>query len=179
MSRIALVDPARTEGKTKQQLAAFESKLGVIPNMTRVMAQAPAALDGYVAFSGALGAGKLSAKVREQIALAVAETNLCRYCLGAHAAIGAKVGLTPAEIDAARRATAADPKAAAAVRLARAIVTQRGEVSDAELQKARAAGLGDGELLEVVANVALNLFTNYVNHVARTPVDFPEVAALA
>jgi len=179
MSRIPLVDPARTEGKTKQQLAAFESKLGVIPNMTRVMAQAPATLDGYVAFSGALGAGKLSAKVREQIALAVAETNLCRYCLSAHAAIGAKVGLTPAEIDAARHATAADPKAAAAVRLARAIVTQRGEVSDAELQKARAAGLGDGELLEVVANVALNLFTNYVNHVARTPVDFAEVAALA
>jgi uncharacterized peroxidase-related enzyme len=179
MSRIALVDPARAEGKTKQQLAGFESKLGFVPNLTRVLAQAPAALDGYVALSGALGAGRLSAKVREQIALTVAETNLCRYCLGAHAAIGAKVGLTQDEIDAARRATASDPKVAATVRLARAIVTQRGEVSDAELAKARAAGLGDAELVEVVAHVALNLFTNYVNHVARTPVDFPEVAALA
>lgn len=175
MSRIPLIDPATADGKNKAIFAAIQSKLGVIPNMTRVLAQSPAALEAYAQLSGALAGGALNAKVREQLALAIAESNLCGYCLSAHTVIGGKVGLSPTEVSSARKGSAADPKTDALVKFARAVVLQKGEVSDAALAQVRAAGARDGELVEVIANVALNLLTNYVNHVARTPIDFPEV----
>jgi len=175
MNRITQLDPATTTGQTRQLLDAVEKKLGVVPNLFRVLGNAPAALEGYLNFSGALAGGTLNARVREQIALAVAESNLCEYCLSAHAFIGGKVGLTAPEISAARQATAGSDKIDAILKLARSIVVERGEISEATFKGARAAGLSDGEIIEVVANVALNLFTNYVNHVSRTVVDFPAV----
>src|SRR5260221_9044833 len=175
MNRINQIDPAQATGKTKQLLDAVRTNLGVVPNLTRVLANAPSALEGYLNFSGALAGGSLSAKVREQIALAVAEGNECSYCLSAHTFIGGKVGLTEKDIADARHAYAAAEKTDAILKLARSIVGQRGEVSDTDLLRARTAGLTDSDVVETVANVALNIFTNYVNHVARTVVDFPEV----
>jgi uncharacterized peroxidase-related enzyme len=175
MNRINQIDPAQATGKAKQLLDAVQSHLGIIPNSTRVLANAPAALEGYLNFSGALAGGTLNAKVREQIALAVAEVNLCSYCLSAHTFVGGKAGLTDKDITDARHATAATDKTDAILKLARNIVVQRGEISDGELKTARAAGLTDGDIVETTANVALNIFTNYINHVARTVVDFPEV----
>lgn len=175
MNRISHLDPAQSTGKTKQLFDAVQSKLGLVPNLVRVLGNAPAALEGYLGLSGALAGGSLSAKVREQIALTVAESNLCGYCLSAHTFIGGKVGLTAEEIAGARRANATADKTDAILKLARSIVVQRGEVSDADFGKARAAGLTDGDIVETVANVAVNILTNYLNHVARTVVDFPEV----
>ncbi len=175
MTRFQLIDPASAEGKAKTLLDAVKSKMGLVPNMTRVMANAPAALDAYLQMSGALAGGALNAKVREQIALTVGETNLCGYCLSAHTLIGGKVGLPADEIASARRATSSDAKTAALLKFARALVLQKGEVSDAAIAETRAAGAKDGDILEVVANVALNIYTNYVNHVAKTAIDFPEV----
>lgn len=175
MNRITQIDPAQSAGKTKQLFDAVQSKMGLVPNLVRVLAAAPAALEGYLGLSGALAGGTLNAKVREQIALTVAETNLCGYCLSAHTFIGGKVGLTGEEIAGARRANATTAKSDAILKLARGIVVQRGEVSDADFTQARAAGLTDGDIIETVANVALNILTNYVNHVAQTVVDFPEV----
>ncbi|MCA8950918.1 MAG: peroxidase-related enzyme [Planctomycetes bacterium] len=179
MSRIPAVDPSRATGQTAELLAAVEQKMGRVPNMMRVLANGPAGLSAYLAFSGALGDGRLPAALREQIALAVAEINQCDYCLSAHAAIGKMVGLDAAAIAAARAAGAGDPKATAVLVLARSLVVNRGNLTDAELTAARRAGLDDGEIVEVVANVALNIFTNYLNHVAATDVDFPKVDALA
>ena len=176
MTRIPALDPTTATGKTKTLLDAVQKKLGRVPNMMRTLAQAPAALDGYLAFSGALAGGSLDAKVREQIALTVAEANLCDYCLSAHTAIGGMVGLSAAEVNAARTATASQPKTNALLKLARSLVVNRGEIPDSDLAAARAAGLGDGEIIETTANVALNILTNYVNHVAQTVVDFPAVA---
>ncbi len=175
MNRIDQIDPATATGKSKQLLDAVQTKLGIIPNMTRVMANAPAALDGYLQFSGALAKGNLTAKVREQIALAVAEINLCGYCLSAHTFIGGKLGLTDVEIADARHANAAMDDTDAILKLARTVVLQRGEISDATLTAARQAGLTNGQIVETIANIALNVFTNYVNRVAGTVVDFPEV----
>ncbi len=175
MNRITQLDPAQSTGKTKQLFDAVQGKMGLVPNLVRVLGAAPAALEGYLGLSGALAGGNLSAKVREQIALTVAETNLCGYCLSAHMFIGGKVGLTGDEIAGARRANATAGKTDAILKLARGIVVQRGELSDGDLAQARAAGLTDGDIVETVANVAVNIFTNYVNHVARTVVDFPEV----
>src|SRR5260370_27129523 len=104
----------------------------------------------------------------------MAESNLCSYCLSAHAAMAAKIGLNRAEIDDAIRASAADARTDAILKLARSIVVQRGELTDADLARARAAGLNDGEIVEAGANDALNIFDNYMSHVARVPIAFPQ-----
>src|ERR1700677_5013149 len=175
MSRITALSPAQATGKAKQLLSAVQSRLGITPNLMRVMANSPAVLESYLNFSSALIGGALNASVREQIALAVAEVNLCAYCLSAHTVIGGMVGLKPDTVFRARNASAADTKTDAILKLARAIVVQRGEISEGDFNKARQAGVTDGEVTEVVANVALNIFTNYLNHVAQTEIDFPKV----
>lgn len=177
MNRITQLDPAQATGKARQLFDGVQAKLGVVPNLFRVFGNSPAALEGYLNFSGALASGVLSAKVREQIALTVAEINDCGYCRSAHTYIGGKVGLSAGEIADARKVVAADPRTAAILSLARNIVVQRGTLSDAEFSAARKAKLTDAEIVETVANVALNLLSNYLNHVARTVLDFPEVKA--
>ena len=175
MNRITQLDPATATGKTKQLFDGVQAKLGIVPNLFRVFGNSPAALEGYLNFSGALAGGVLDAKVREQIALAVAEINDCTYCRSAHTFIGGKVGLSEREISDARKISATDARTEAILNLARNIVVQRGELSDSEFKAARAAKLTDAEIVETTANVALNILTNYVNHVAQTVVDFPEV----
>jgi len=175
MNRITQLDPARATGKTRQLFDGVQTKLGGVPNIFRVLGNSPAALEGYLNFSGALAGGLLDARVREQIALVVAEGNSCSYCLSAHTFIGGKAGLTEKDMADARQTNAASGKADAVLKLALSILVQRGEISDGALQSARAAGLTDGEIVETIANVAVNIFTNYINHVARTVVDFPEV----
>ncbi|MFN8823912.1 MAG: carboxymuconolactone decarboxylase family protein [Planctomycetota bacterium] len=176
MTRLPALDPAVATGKSKTLLDAVQKKLGRTPNLMRTLASAPAALEAYLNFSGTLATGALDAKAREQIALTVAEANLCDYCLAAHSAIGGMVGLSADDIAKARTATGSQPKTTALLKLARSIVVNRGNVTDQDLAAARAQGVNDGEIVEVVANVALNILTNYVNHVARTVVDFPAVA---
>lgn len=175
MQRISVIDPANANGKGKQLLDGVQAKLGMTPNLVKTLATAPAALEAYLQFGAALGQGSLDAKFREQIALTVAQANSCEYCLSAHSAIGKMVGLKPEEIIASREARAQDGKRNAGLRFAQALVVQRGEVSDQTLAAVKAAGYTEGEITEIVANVAINIFTNYFNHVARTDVDFPNV----
>jgi uncharacterized peroxidase-related enzyme len=176
MNPFTPVDPAHAEGRAKALLDAVKHRLGIVPNMTRHMARSPAVLEAYLAFAGALAGGTLAPGLREQIALVTAEENGCEYCLSAHSAIGKGAGLTAADIADARGADAADPKAREALRFARTLVLQRGRVHDADAGALRAAGFADGEIGEVIANVALNVFTNYFNNVTRPVVDFPRVS---
>lgn len=178
MARITQLTPETATGKAKVLLDNVQSKLGMVPNMTRAMANAPAVLDGYLALSGALAKGSLTAKIREQIALTVGQANGCDYCLAAHTALGKMQGLTADQIVDSRRGTSVDPKTDAILRFARTLVQERGVVGETDLINVRDAGLDDGDIAEVVANVALNTFTNYFNHVADTKVDFPQAEAL-
>jgi uncharacterized peroxidase-related enzyme len=175
VNRIIQLDPAQATGKTRQLFEAVQVKWGAVPNLFRVLGVSPGALEGYLHFGDALAGGSLSPRVREQIALVVAEANFCGYCLSTHTFLGGKAGLTKTDIADARHARAADRKTDAILKLARAIVVQRGEVNDADFEQARPSGLTDGDIVETVANVALSIFANYVNHAARTVVDFPEV----
>jgi uncharacterized peroxidase-related enzyme len=177
MSRLAAVQTEAATGKAKELLQAVQAKLGITPNMTRVMANSPAVLEAYLGFSGALAGGQLDAKLREEIALEVGEQNACQYCVSAHTAIGKMHGLTDAEISAAREARAGAPRNAAALKFAQEIVAKQGRPSDADLEVVRRAGFSDGEIAEIVANVALNVFTNYFNNTAEVDVDFPKVGA--
>jgi uncharacterized peroxidase-related enzyme len=172
---IPAIDPKTTEGKTKDLLDGVNAMLGVTPNLFRVTANAPAALEALVGMYGATAKGKLDARTREAIALAVAQANGCDYCLSAHTALGKGAGLSREEMDRARDATSGDAKTAAILRFARTIVAERGKVSAGELAAFRVAGGTDGEAIEIVANVVLNVFTNYVNLVADTEIDFPVV----
>lgn len=179
MSRIAT--PASIEASpaaSQPLLQAVQKQLGVVPNLFRVVGNSPASLEGYLGLSGALGKGKLDAKTRERIALAVAEINGCGYCLAAHSYLAKNLAkLDDAEIAANRGGGSNDPKADAAVAFAATIVRERGHVASADLEAVRAAGYGDAEIIEIVLHVALNTLTNYVNEVAGTDVDFPVVAA--
>lgn len=178
MTILATVDPAAPSG-AKSLLDAVKRKLGVVPNMMRVLAVNPPVLGAYLEFSGALGAGGLGAKLHEQIALAVAEANGCNYCLAAHSLLGKGAGLSPSDLLSARAGKATEARAAAALTLARALVDKRGGVSAAEIEIAQRAGLSDADIVEVVAAVALNIFTNYFNKAADTDIDFPPVGELA
>lgn len=179
MTRIQAIAPEHATGKAKELLNAVNGKLGMVPNMARTMANAPSVLDGYLAFSGSLAKGALSAKVREQIALTVAQRNRCEYCLAAHSTIGKMVGLSEEQILDSRQAKAVDSKTEALLRFAGRLVDNRGRISDIELNELRNLGVDDSTVAEVVANVALNIFTNYFNHVSETEIDFPKVAPLS
>ena len=178
MPRLNQVTNDQADEKSQQLLSGVQKKLGTTPNIMRVMANSPAVLDAYLQFSGTLAKGALSSRLREQIALAVGEANSCDYCLAAHSAIGRQVGLKDEEIADSRRAVSSDPKTSAALAFARKVVAERGNVSDADVDGLRAAGFADGSITEIVANVALNIFTNYVNHVADTEIDFPKAQPL-
>jgi uncharacterized peroxidase-related enzyme len=157
-------------------LEAVKKQLGSVPNIFRVVANSPAALEGFLGLNGALAKGTLDARTRERIALAVAEINGCAYCLSAHTYLGKNIAkLDDAEMTANRNGASNDPKAAAAVRFAAEIVRQRGHVSDADIAAVKLAGFDDAQIIEIVLHVALNTLTNYVNEVAKTAIDFPVV----
>ena len=176
MARLPIINPEKSTGKVHDLLNVVKKKLGLVPNMTRVMANSPAVLEAYLGFSGALESGSLDAKSRERIALETAEANQCEYCLSAHSAIGKLVGLSEADILDSRQARAADAKPEAALHFSRLVIEKRGAVSKADFDTARKAGLTDGEIAEVVALTVLNIFTNYFNIAFQVEVDFPKVA---
>lgn len=175
MSYIPPADRTQLDAATNAALDGVKATLGSVPNMFLTFAHTPVALNAYNQLSGVAAHGKLNAKQREQIALAVGEANGCAYCVAAHGAIGKLVGLNPVQIDLARGAQAENPRDAAVLTLARRIVETRGHVPTTELDAFKAAGFGDADILEVLVNVVLNIYTNYTNHLARTDVDFPVV----
>lgn len=157
-------------------LSQVEKQLGVVPNLFRLVSLSPAALEGYLGLSGALSKGALEAQTRERIALAVAEINGCDYCLSAHTYLGKNLAkLDDAEIAANRQGRSSDAKADAAVRFAASVTRARGRIGSEDLAAVRAAGYSDAQIVEIVQHVALNTWTNYINNVAETEIDFPVV----
>ena len=175
IARIAHVDPAEASGRTKELLDGVNATLGVVPNMVKTMAGS-AVLEGYLGLSGALARGRIRPSVAERIALAVAESNECSYCLSVHSYLAEHAArIDSTDIGAARAFQSADAKAAAALAFAQAVMVTRGEVDDGTLEAARRAGLDDAELAEIVGHVAVNVLTNYFNKTFAVELDFPPV----
>jgi len=168
MSRIAIpATIAAAPAAAQPLLEAVRKQISTVPNLFRLAANSPAALEGYLGMSGALAKGELPAATRERIALAVAEINGCGYCLSAHTYLGKHVAkLDDAEITANRSGASNDPKADAAVRFAARVAERRGHVSDEEVRAVRAAGYSDAQIVVIVQHVALNTWSNYINEVA-------------
>jgi uncharacterized peroxidase-related enzyme len=173
--RIQPIDPAAAQGQAKRLLDGVAAQLGSVPNIFKTFAQSPAVLEGYLSFSGALAKGTLGAKLREQIALTVAGANGCDYCASAHRFLAKAAGVDSDEVVRNLQGKANDARTAAALQFAQVLVVKRGQVSDNELKAVQSAGFSDEEIVEIIGNVAVNLFTNYFNHVAETEIDFPVV----
>jgi len=178
-TRLKAIDLHAATGKAKDLLDAVKAKLGLVPNMARVMANSPEVLESYVHFSGALGHGALSPKIREQIALLVAQQNHCNYCLSAHTLIGKLTGLTPAEILDSRKGFGETAHTTAGLVFAEKVLKNRGGVAMSDFAAVREAGFSDGEIAEIIAHVALNVFTNYFNVANEVEIDFPAVSYTA
>ena len=178
MSRLIAIDPRTATGAAKPLLDAVQASLGVTPNLFRVLAHSPKALEGFLGLYGASAGFAVDKATQERIALTVAESNACEYCVAAHTAIGRGAGLSNDEMRLNRMGTSADARAAAAVKFASTINRNVGDITDAEFGSARSAGLTDGEIVEIIAAVAINVFTNLLNKVAQVEIDFPKVALL-
>lgn len=179
MSRIPLVDATSAPAASRDILRQIHGAFGATPNMFRAVANSPAALQSMWAAFGALGGGVLPAQLGEKVAVAVADSNRCEYCLAAHTALGKKAGASAEQMAAAQSGRADDPQTAAALDFALKLVRDRGQLRDADIAALRQAGFDDGQIVELLAHVALNLFTNYVNVAFDVPVDFPKVALRA
>lgn len=175
MARIAPAETQQLDKLTADTLNAVRKKIGKVPNLFTTLALAPAALNSYLAFNDAVAGGELSVKQRETIALAVAQFNQCQYCLSAHSAIGKGAGLSNADIERARSASGEESVDDSMAAFAREVTEARGTLTDDRFNHYQEQGLSPALMIEIVANVALNLFTNYINHLADTDVDFPVV----
>ena len=178
MARVNIVNPQTATGPAKIWLETVQAQLGVTPNFIRVLANSPKALEGFLGLYGALGGASIDKATQERIALAVAEGNGCEYCVSAHTAIGRHAGLSNDEMALNRMGTSNDTKAAAIVAFAKALNSNLGEVTTAEFDAARNAGLSDAEIVEVIAVVSLNIFTNILGKATRVEIDFPKASLL-
>lgn len=176
MTTVPLVEPTAATGSVKDQLDQIHAAFGAVPSMFRAVANSPAALTSMWSSFGALAGGALGPALTEQIAVAVADRNSCEYCLAAHTALGRKAGVSREALASAQGGVSDDPRTAALLTFALLLVERRGQVTAAEVQAVRDQGWGDEHVVEVIAQVALNLFTNYVNIALDVPVDFPTVA---
>jgi uncharacterized peroxidase-related enzyme len=179
MSRLNIVDPTSATGELKDLFAAVNQTFGTVPNFIKALGNSPALLKGFLGLYGGLSAGAVDAATAERIALAMAESNSCEYCLSAHTALAQGAGLSSSEISAARHGTSTDIRAAAAVRFARAVLDNKGQVTSAEVDAVRNAGYSDAEIAEIIGHVGLNTFLNYFGKATRLDIDFPRVPALS
>jgi len=176
MSRLTAVNPEHATGKLKELFNGIQNKLGFVPNMMRTMGNSVSLLQSYLTLSDTFGKGALGAKLGEQIALVVAEKNGCEYCLSAHTAISKMVGLDEAMIASTRDRQSIDSKTDAALLFSEILVEKKGLISDSDLKIVKEAGFSQGEIVELVGHVALNILTNYINNTALTEIDFPKVS---
>jgi uncharacterized peroxidase-related enzyme len=173
MTRVALIDRTATTPDRKELLDSIHGAFGATPNMFRAIANSPAALRSLWGSFRALGGGVLGAKLGEQFAVAVADRNGCEYCLAAHTMLGKNAGATADQMREAQNAESTDPKVRAALQFAARLVDTRGRVKETDLKAVRDAGYADEQIVEIIAHVALNLFTNYVNNALAVELDFP------
>lgn len=179
MARLKAVDPEEATGKTKELFDSINSKMGMVPNMMRTLGNSPAALNGYLGFNTALNSSAIGSKLGELISLTVANENGCNYCNSAHSYIGGKIGLTERAIEDARKGSSEDPKINAALVFSKDILTGKGHATDESLEGVRNAGYTEAEIVEIVAKVSLSIYTNYINILAATEIDFPKLAPIA
>lgn len=174
--------PLESSDASPQQAALqqkIEGVFGSAPNIFTTMLHSAVATESYLQTTQLLAKGKLGPKLRESIALVVGETNSCEYCVSAHTLLGSNAGLNEEEVISARRGEAEQPRAKAILQFAKKVVSERGHVTTNDIDTLRSHDVSDEELVEIIAHVGMNIFTNYFNHIAGTEIDFPRVEKLS
>ena len=175
MSNIKLIDPAITTGSQQQTFGQIQKAFGTVPNMFRAIGNSSAALNSMWTSFVALGQGTLGQQLGEQVAVLVANINRCEYCLAAHTMLGQNAGLTAAQLSEAQVGKSNDKKVQAALIFSSKMVSQRAHLSTFDIAEIKQAGFNDADIAELIAHVALNIFTNYTNVSLAVPIDFPQV----
>ena len=178
MQRLQSVNPALAQGRTKELLDTVHQVFGAIPNTAQVMANSPAVLESFLAFSTAMSGAKIGEKLHNQVKLTTSESNSCDYCTSILSAVAPSAGLSVEDILAGRTGSSDDRRTKAALAFAHDVLEHRGKVTDQQLAVVRSAGFGDGEIVEIVASVVLGCFTNFLNNVADTELDIPRAEPL-
>jgi uncharacterized peroxidase-related enzyme len=178
MSRLSVLPVAEATGTAADLFAAIKKAAGKVPNAyATIGTHAPEALGAALNLDGVLQKGTLSKADIETIRLAVSEVAGCDYCLAAHTLMGKFAGLAPETMKQVRAGEATgDAKRDALVRFVRAIVTTSGTLPAQELNAVREAGYTERQVIEIALAIAAISFTNIVNRVNDTTVDFPAIA---
>ncbi len=178
MQTIKTVD-INNAGHAQQVVDGVKKQMGSVPNIFATMANSASVLEGYLQFSGALANGVLSPALREQIALTVAGENTCDYCASAHTFLANSAGVDQQEIGFNLRGGSSNERTNVILNYVREVVANKGVVAESATKQLKVAGVSDEELVEIIANIGANIFTNYFNHIAGTVIDFPVVKTKA
>lgn len=174
MSRITIPTLAEAPAESRTTLEGVTKRLGWTPNLFLLMALSPSTLAAFVNLAGTLSR-TLDVATIEAMGMAVSEGSGCEYCLQSHTFLGKRLAkLDAAELELNRRGSSGDPKRAAAVRFAKNVANTRGKVSNEDLADVRAAGFSDGDVVAIAGLTAQYLFTNFMNNIAQTKLDFPD-----
>jgi len=173
MAHLKALDPDQAEGKLKELFNTVNDKMGLVPNVMRTMGNSPVILEGYLAFDQALSKSSIGNELNELIALSIATINNCDYCNEAHTFLAVKLGIDIQSIELAREAVSVDSKISAVLQFVKEAVLTNGHVSHMAVKKLKTAGYDDAAIIEIIAAVAVNIFTNYLNTIADTVLDIP------
>lgn len=178
MNNLDVLTTEQASPEAKELFAVMTKKYGKVPNLYAVTANSPTALKAVLEFGDTLSSGEFTAKEAEAVALAVAQVNDCHYCLAAHTTVGKMLGFSEAETLSIRSGSSDDPRLDALVKLAREIVVTRGWPAQKLVDDFYSVDFSKAAIVELIGLVSLNVFKNYLNHVADSPIDFPEAPIL-
>jgi uncharacterized peroxidase-related enzyme len=178
MSRLSAIQPEAATGATAELFAKIRKAAGKVPNAyATVGTHSPESLGAILGLEAVIGAGTLSKQDVEAIKLAVSEVVGCDYCVAAHTLVGKFAGLAPETMKQVRAgAPTGDAKRDALVHYVRVLVSTRGTVPEDEVNAIREAGYTERQIIEIALVIASITFTNLVNRVNDTTLDFPAVA---
>ncbi|APH58141.1 Hypothetical protein GbCGDNIH6_2303 [Granulibacter bethesdensis] len=173
MSRFPLRTLENAPTEAQPALAAAEKNNGFLPNLLRVLANAPVALETYLTVSGINARASLTLQEREVVQITAAATHGCGFCVAGHTALATKkAGLDAATVEALRQLDqVTDARLAALADFTRAVIASRGAVSDEALATFKAAGFTDQQALEVVLGVSLATLCNFANNLGQPPLN--------
>jgi uncharacterized peroxidase-related enzyme len=167
-----VLDETSAPAAARPILAAVKQQFGFVPNLVGVLAQSPAAVEAYATLVRIFAASSLTAAAQHVVLQTVNLCHECHYCVPAHSTVARLSGI-PDGVDAALRAgrPLADDKLEALRRFTRSVVERRGRLGERDTSQLIGAGFTYAQLLEIIVGVAMKTLSNYVNHVAETPLD--------
>ncbi|MCR4341216.1 MAG: carboxymuconolactone decarboxylase family protein [Gemmatimonadaceae bacterium] len=172
MSEFKLYTRETAPAESRPLLEQVQASLGFTPNLMATLAESPQALEAYLALNRLVSESSLTPQEQQVAILAASVENRCEYCVAAHTVVAGMQRVPAYVVEALRNQTAiADNRFAALARFTRAVVRARGWISDEELDVFLRAGFTNRQVVDVLLAIAQKTLSNYLNHIAGTPLD--------